>query len=216
MNAYYRVADSFTNEIIIKKSRFIATLIPIKNSAEAEDNLKILSKKYSDATHNCYAYISNAIATEMKCSDDGEPQGTAGIPILEVLKKRDIRLTLAVVTRYFGGIKLGASGLVGAYSEAIKEALNKAKIRIYKYSIISSITIGYNLYKMVEEIIHNADGRVIELIFEENVRIVYSIPMEMNDITKNKLKELTLGQSEIQILNKDYVDYEINSSGGHI
>ena len=113
--SFYSVDSIYEEIVVINKSKFITTLIPIESQEDAQKNIEIINKKYSDATHNCYAYISNEIATEQRFSDDGEPQGTAGIPMLEVLKKRKMYMTLAVVTRYFGGIKLGAGGLVQAY-----------------------------------------------------------------------------------------------------
>ena len=134
MKSYKQVVSPIECEIVIKKSRFITNLIPIENAENADAELKKICKKYSDATHNCYAYISNIIATEQRFSDDGEPQGTAGIPMLEVLKKREIYMTLAVVTRYFGGVKLGASGLVSAYTEGVVSALQSADIRTFVFS----------------------------------------------------------------------------------
>ena len=113
-DGYFCVTGRSEYEIAINRSRFITTLLPIENAEQAFDEIKKISKKYSDATHNCYAFVSNRENTEQRFSDDGEPQGTAGMPMLEVLKKRNVRMVLAVVTRYFGGIKLGAGGLVSA------------------------------------------------------------------------------------------------------
>ena len=105
---YKAVDKEFEELIVIQKSKFITTLVPITSQEDAIEKLNIIKKKYSDATHNCYAYISSENAIEQRFSDDGEPQGTAGVPMLEVLKKRGVYMTLCVVTRYFGGIKLGA------------------------------------------------------------------------------------------------------------
>ena len=108
---FYSVKNESEHTIVINKSKFITTLAPIDGYEDALEKIKIVSKKYSDATHNCYAFISNESASEQRFSDDGEPQGTAGMPMLDVLKKRKVCKTLAIVTRYFGGVKLGANGL---------------------------------------------------------------------------------------------------------
>ena len=118
------IRDDCNNEIIIKNSRFITFLIKINNLEQIQSNLEKLKKDYPKATHYCYAYIINS---NKKSSDDGEPSGTAGIPILNVLEKEKLTNILCIVIRYFGGIKLGASGLVRAYTKSVKEALNKVK-----------------------------------------------------------------------------------------
>ena len=123
----FSIENNLDNTIIIKKSKFITKLYKINNINEINNILYNLKKEYKDATHVCYAYILNEIE---KCSDDGEPNKTAGLPILNVLKKNQLNYILAVVIRYFGGIKLGAGGLVRAYSNSIVESLNLAKKRI--------------------------------------------------------------------------------------
>lgn len=127
MNFYLSATGETTHEIVIQRSRFICTLKRIDGFDDALSFVKNVKKKYSDATHNCYAFISNAAGTEQRFSDDGEPQGTAGQPMLEVLKKKGIFMTAAVVTRYFGGVKLGAGGLVSAYTRAVAETVENAK-----------------------------------------------------------------------------------------
>ena len=144
MKSYKQVVTPLECEITIKKSKFITNLIPIENSEQAERELLKIRKKYSDATHNCYAYISNIIATEQRFSDDGEPQGTAGIPMLEVIKKREVYLTLCVVTRYFGGVKLGANGLISAYTDSVSLALEKADLRTFVFSLIKRAEVAYS------------------------------------------------------------------------
>ena len=113
------INEIITNEIVINKSRFITTLFPVKNIDDVNYFLSLTKKKYYDATHNCYAYIIGENANIQKCSDDGEPQKTAGFPMLDVLKKNNMTNILAITTRYFGGILLGAGGLVRAYSEFV-------------------------------------------------------------------------------------------------
>ena len=140
MDCFYSVKSEFTREIVISRSRFICTLKPVSDAADAQEFIKSIRKRYPAATHYCYAYIANEGGTEQKFSDDGEPQGTAGQPMLEVLKKRATYKTAAVVTRYFGGIKLGAGGLVSAYTRSVAEALDTKCITCcYRYLKISSV-----------------------------------------------------------------------------
>lgn len=206
---YYKIVEPFEKEIIIKKSRFITTLLPIENASDAEEKLAILNKKYSDATHNCYAYISNIIATEQRFSDNGEPQGTAGIPMLDVLKKRRVYMTLAVVTRYFGGIKLGASGLVRAYSESVATALDEADIRKFVVSDIANVVISYNVYEKINEFISLSEGKVITTEYSDNVSITFAVPTDNYEKLKEKIIDFTNGRAVINHLNKDYIDYKI-------
>lgn len=207
MKSYKQVVTASSNEIIIKKSRFITTLVPIKNAEEAESALKSICKKYSDATHNCYAYISNIIATEQRFSDDGEPQGTAGIPMLEVIKKREVYLTLVVVTRYFGGIKLGASGLVGAYTESVVNALENADLRTFIFSDILSFETSYSIFPKAEEFIKNASGKVINIEYDQNVKITFTIDEEKSQALQEKLIDFSCGKIKFDLIKKDYVDY---------
>ena len=126
MNEFVTISEHDTAEIIEKKSRFIANIFHVENIEQVEEQLNKIKKQHYSARHNCYAYriIKNDMIIE-KSSDDGEPGGTAGVPILNVLEKEKLTNVLAIVVRYFGGIKLGAGGLVRAYSKSITEALSK-------------------------------------------------------------------------------------------
>ena len=119
--------ETTTAEIVEKKSRFIANVFYVENENEADARLNEIRKKYYDAKHNCYAYILGKNGENMKSSDDGEPQGTAGHPMLDILKGEGITNCIAIVTRYFGGTLLGTGGLVRAYSESLKAAIKNAK-----------------------------------------------------------------------------------------
>lgn len=120
------IAKDTQTEIVIEKSRFICTLKKIYTEDEATSAIAKIKKEYWDATHNCTAYIIGDSAACQKSSDDGEPSGTAGIPMLEVLKKRGLTNVLAIVTRYFGGVKLGSGGLIRAYGKSVSNAINDA------------------------------------------------------------------------------------------
>ncbi len=120
----YYIDQTYESKIIINKSVFICHLIPVTSIDEVNENLQMYRKKYYDATHNCYAYILGDKMDIQKCSDDGEPSKTAGAPILDALKKSEYTNILAIVTRYFGGILLGAGGLIRAYSDSTSSCIN--------------------------------------------------------------------------------------------
>lgn len=201
---YLAVDETFEELIVISKSKFITTLTPISSQEDAIEKLNIIKKKYSDATHNCYAYISSQNALEQKFSDDGEPQGTAGVPILEVLKKRKVYMTLAVVTRYFGGIKLGASGLVGAYSSCVASAIDNAKIVEYKESNGFVVHTDYSMYKKIQEIIENYNGQVQDIEYLDKIIIKAILPKEDVEECKMAVIDKSNGQARIEILETKY------------
>jgi len=132
--------DKVENEIIIEKSRFITYLFPINNNSEAKEFIQEIKKLYPDASHVVYGFL---LSNEARSNDDNEPKGTAGIPTLEVLRKNDLVNVLAITVRYFGGIKLGAGGLVRAYTKGVSEALKKASITELKKVIEFKITLSY-------------------------------------------------------------------------
>ena len=189
------VKENIENEIIINKSRFITLLIKINNLDEIEKNLKEIKKKYKDATHYCYAYI---IGNKEKCSDNGEPSGTAGMPILNVLKQNDLTNILCVVIRYFGGIKLGAGGLIRAYSTSASEALNKTNIvnLIKGYKIV--IEFNYDNIKQINYLLKDIQikkeySNTITYTFNIKENSLNKIENELSKISKIKLKkEITL------------------------
>ncbi|MDQ4214820.1 YigZ family protein [Microbacterium capsulatum] len=122
------IAAPVSRELVVKKSRFIAHLAPAGSVEEAESVIAVIRKQYWDARHNCTAMVTGITGDQARSSDDGEPSGTAGIPMLEMLRRRGLTDVVAVVTRYFGGVKLGAGGLVRAYSTAVSEALDDARL----------------------------------------------------------------------------------------
>ena len=135
------ISDETYAEITVKKSKFIASVFPIETKQEAEEKIKEISKKYYDAKHNCYAYV---VENFERCSDDGEPSKTAGAPMLDIIKKRNLQNILVIVTRYFGGILLGTGGLVRSYTEATNNAIDKAKIVNKVKGIRYKIKIEYD------------------------------------------------------------------------
>ena len=171
------IKDNVVNEIVINKSRFITYLYKIKNKDEFNNYLELLQKKYKDATHICYAYIINS---EIKFSDDKEPNGSAGLPIYEVLKQNNLNYIVCFVIRYFGGIKLGGSGLIRAYSNSTSLCLKKTDLIEYipKYKI--QFYIPYSKASIIEKIIDKDD--ILEKTFNDN--IIYIVLVTQNNLIK--------------------------------
>lgn len=173
------IKEEKESEIIINKSKFISIITKVETIDEVKDKLKEIKKKYKGATHYCYAYIINGY---QKCSDDKEPSGTAGLPILNILKTNELNYILCVVVRYFGGIKLGAGGLVRAYSSSVKEVINKCEF--------GNLTPGYNIIIDFEyENIKQIDNilKDIQIIKAYDTKVIYEFDIEKEEY--NKIKE---------------------------
>ncbi len=191
MAAYRTVKAPAEVEIIIQKSRFIGRCFPAGSEAEALAILADIRKKHWDASHNCYAYRIGERADCARYSDDGEPGGTAGLPMMEALKNRDLTDTLAVVTRYFGGVLLGAGGLVRAYSRAASEASTAAGLVDVLPALRYSLAIDYGRYgalegfvreaAQVEDIQFGADVRILALVETEKAEAFCKAVMERSD-----------------------------------
>lgn len=205
---YKGVLGQYASEYAVSRSRFIATVTNIANADDAADFIREVSKKYSDATHNCYAYIANPEMTEMKFSDANEPQGTAGLPILEVLKKRNLACTAVVVTRYFGGIKLGTGGLSAAYAKATTECLDKALIADFMYSDYYKLKTDYSMKGKIEQAIINNGGEIADTIYMSDVEIIYAVPVRLSEYMEEVLKGVTSGQIKSEKLYSKYYIYK--------
>ena len=181
------IKNNINHTIIINKSKFICYLIKINNEEEALSNLEKLKQEYTGATHYCYAYITGNIK---RCSDDKEPSGTAGMPILNVLENNDLTNILCVVIRYFGGIKLGAGGLVRAYSGCVSETLSKTEITdIYEgYKI--TIEFDYDKVKFIDNLLKEYE--IIKKDF--NNKINYTFLVKKDDY--NKISNLNIIKKE--------------------
>ena len=180
--------EVFKAEYEINKSKFIAHVKQIEDEDSARDFLVMLKKKYYDATHNCSAWVLGVDGSKQKSNDDGEPGGTAGNPILETIKKNELVNTMIVVTRYFGGIKLGAGGLIRAYSHTAALGLSASKIVTMTPMQKLSITVNYNLLASVENWLRNKQIRVENTDYAENVTLtILLLPEEV----ESRLTELT-------------------------
>ena len=172
----YIIRNNIDDEQIIKNSRFITRLVKITKKDEVEDILNNVKKEYPKATHYCYAYIVNDYK---KASDDGEPGGTAGMPILNVLEKEDMTSVIAIVVRYFGGIKLGAGGLVRAYSSSVRDTLKKADKILLIEGVQIKITIPYDRQNELNYILK--DSEIVDKTFTDNVTYIINCSKEMSE-----------------------------------
>ncbi|HIU82048.1 MAG TPA: YigZ family protein [Candidatus Ornithoclostridium faecavium] len=206
-DGYFCVTGRSEYEIVINRSRFITTLVPIENAEQAFDEIKKISKKYSDATHNCYAFVSNRENTEQRFSDDGEPQGTAGMPMLEVLKKRNVRMVLAVVTRYFGGIKLGAGGLVSAYSRSVSEALDNAKVVRCDRAKFYEVVCDYSDFRRLSD---EAEKRaqITATEYGDKVTLNFAVTLDNENALIEKLTDVSSGKAQITYTGEGFFGFD--------
>lgn len=191
-----------TAEIIKKKSRFIANLFYVETPQEAEDKIKQVKKKYYDAKHNCFAYITlNGNEIQKKCSDDGEPSGTAGAPMLEILEKQSIYNVVVIVTRYFGGILLGTGGLVRAYSDSLKEAIKKSTLVEQEPGYEAEIKLPYADFEKFKYYCNKNNINIINSEYSDFI----ICKIEVNDAEKNRLEIEFREQNNFKIMTFDII-----------
>ena len=194
------IKKAIQSEINIKKSQFICTLVPTKSKAESKAVIQKLNEQYNDATHNCTAYIVN---DGEGFDDDGEPGGTAGKPMINVLRKNELHNVTAVVTRYFGGIKLGAGGLVRAYSKSVMEAVGEAEIvEIEEYNVYELI-FEYSDIKIADSEVRNNQLTAINKEYSDKV-IYEVVSKDSRDI--EKIFEKYSGKIKVIYKNKQFLE----------
>ena len=175
------ISKNIENEIIINKSRFICKLVKVYSEKDVMNALNNVKEEYKDATHYCYSYI---IDNTERFNDDGEPGGTAGMPILNVLKQNELNYVLCIVIRYFGGIKLGAGGLVRAYTKSTSECLNNSTLKELKIGFSIKILFDYDKVKLIDYTLNNID--IKDKTFEDKITYTFDISNENYD----KIKEI--------------------------
>ncbi|MBR6690082.1 MAG: YigZ family protein [Bacilli bacterium] len=193
----YSIKESIENVIIIKKSKFITKLIKVNTNNEINNILEETKKEFKDSTHICYAYIING---QEKCVDDGEPSGTAGLPILNILKKNNLTNVLAIVIRYFGGIKLGAGGLVRAYSSSVNDTLKLTDIVELEEGYLVELEFSYDQVKLVDYILN--DKNIINKEYNDN--IIYSFYLNKEEL--NFIPELEKVAIHVSIKDKVLIE----------
>jgi uncharacterized YigZ family protein len=193
-------------ETIVNKSRFIAYTFPVEKEEEASKHIQEIKTKHKDASHNVFAYIIGKKSNIQRYSDDGEPSGTAGIPMLNYLKGMELTNTLVVVTRYFGGIKLGTGGLARAYSKSAKSAVEKSQIVEAREYSCFKITLDYTLLGKIDNYLNNERIYVSEREYLEKVNIELIVENEKFESVKTELRNLTSGNINVELMyNKHYL-----------
>lgn len=209
----FKTIDNEAEGIITeKKSKFIANIFYVENEKEAEEILKKIKKKYYDARHNCYAYrIKNENGILQKQSDDGEPSGTAGSPMLNILEKKELINVIAIVTRYFGGILLGTGGLVKAYSEALKEALRNVEYAQIEQGYILEIITTYEDINKIEHLLIQNDVAIVNKEYTEKIKLLVEISKEKYEKIVKKIPENNLKKVKIEIKEEKNIKRKYNS-----
>ena len=220
MSFFYTVEDEAVAELTEKKSRFIATVRPVKSEAEALDFIREMKKKYWDARHNCSAYIvlednNEEAAKERsfkvieKANDDGEPSKTAGSPMLEAIKGAELKNVAIVVTRYFGGVLLGTGGLVRAYSGAAQLGIEaSSKIKMELLNRIRVIT-DYNSFGRLKNIAENTSAKVEDTEFTDEVSTICLCDDAGFGVIQARMNEATAGKCKIELLDRNFYPWEM-------
>jgi uncharacterized YigZ family protein len=203
---FHTISDVITLELIEKKSRFICILSPLIEPQDIEKCLQAAGQEYPGARHYCFAYRLRQDSLIMeRCSDDGEPSGTAGSPILNVLQKRELENIIAVVVRYFGGTLLGTGGLVRAYTQAVQSAVNEARIVSQEYSEKILITLDYSHYGSFEKLFIKSLNQVSNIEYADRISLEAWIALEKLPRFMAEVDNLTGGTASMEFLGKGFV-----------
>lgn len=205
---YKTIAENSTFELIEKKSRFIANLMYIENKTDAETKIKEFKKKYYDARHNCFAFrVFEDENIYEKASDDGEPSGTAGAPMLNILQKNNLCNVLIIVTRYFGGILLGTGGLVRSYSGVTLGAIEESKLTEIEPGVEYEIKLEYQDFQEIQYYFQKNDIKLIDKKYEEDI----TCHIEMKNLLKQKflddVKNRDINIKKVKEIKSKYVKY---------
>ncbi|MCR4924102.1 MAG: YigZ family protein [Lachnospiraceae bacterium] len=204
MHGFKTIKSECVGEIEEKKSRFIATLRPVETEKEAVDFINEMKKKYWDARHNCSAFVIGEKGELTRCSDDGEPSGTAGRPMLELLLNEEIRNVAVVVTRYFGGVLLGTGGLVRAYQAAVKEGINNADIVTIEECFECFVKSDYKAMGKVKSLVENKPFILQDILYEEAVIFRLMIPCPLFEEAKKSITDISNGRLTLEKEGKKY------------
>ncbi|KDN57718.1 MAG: YigZ family protein [Exiguobacterium sp.] len=206
----YTIKQDGEYEVVIQKSKFIAHFKRVATEEEAQTFIQTIKKAHWNANHNCSAYIIGERNEHQKANDDGEPSGTAGMPMLEVLRKRQLKDTVVVVTRYFGGIKLGGGGLIRAYGGTVSEGLDAIGIveRVPMQRL--TLSVDYGWIGKVENELRQSDYLLDDIVYAEDVTFHVSVPVEETETALAWLVDLTNGQGglktqDVRVIERDFV-----------
>ncbi len=204
MKTISSILSPVTTEIVIDKSRFICQLQPVNSVAEFQNSLHEIQQLHPKASHHCYAYIIGISGETQKFSDDGEPSGTAGMPILNILKHENLTNITSIVTRYFGGIKLGTGGLARAYSSATKAALEQAQIVIKSEMQLCQLIVNYSIADKIKYFLQS-HAKIKAIDYTENVIFYFYLEPEKVAGITIEISNILNGQANLAFLGTEYI-----------
>ncbi|MBC2376106.1 YigZ family protein [Listeria welshimeri] len=210
LDHYLTIQSDGKHEIIIEKSRFICHIMRVTTESEAQTFIQTIKKEHRDATHNCSAYIIGENDQFQKAHDDGEPSGTAGVPMLEVLKKKKLKNIAVVVTRYFGGTKLGAGGLVRAYGSAVSETIQTIGIVECTLATIIKCSFAYSLVGKIENALEQKNYQINDKEFTD--KVIFHVFVDNDDIPhfRKWITEMANGQLELTESTQKYREKDVS------
>ena len=203
MTEYYIPTEAAEAELVEKRSRFIGQVRPVETEEEARAFVEQVKKKHYDARHNCWCYRLRDGGVE-RYSDDGEPQGTAGQPMLNVFQREEVTNVVCVVTRYFGGVLLGAGGLVRAYTQSAKDALDAAGVSVVRRWVEAAVPCPYSFFDRVKLEVEAHGGVLGETEYAADVTVHALLPEGQVETFSARMTELTAGGTEVQILGEAF------------
>jgi len=204
---YITVKGYGSSEIIIQKSRFLTFVNRAENEHDAQAFIDEIKSQHKSANHNCSAYLIGEHDSVQKANDDGEPSGTAGVPMLEVLKKQGLKDTVVVVTRYFGGIKLGGGGLIRAYGKATTEGIEAAQIVKRQLHHLMKVSVEYSWLGKVENEVRSSSYPLQRIEYAESVEIYLYVPVAMEEPFIEWITEMTNGQAVIERNSQEFLEF---------
>ncbi|MEU2507258.1 YigZ family protein [Streptomyces sp. NPDC007863] len=203
---YRTLAHEGVHETEINRSRFLCALAPVADEHEAQEFVARIRREHPTATHNCFAYVLGADASVQKASDDGEPGGTAGVPMLQMLLRREMRYVAAVVTRYYGGVKLGAGGLIRAYGGVVGEALDALGTITRQRFRLATVTVDHQRAGKLENDLRSTGRAVREVRYAEAVTIEIGLPDADVPAFRAWLADVTAGTATVELGGEAYGD----------
>lgn len=210
MENYRTIQENGIHEIEIKKSRFICHLKRVETEEEAQEFINEIKKEHWKATHNCSAYTLGINDEIQRAQDDGEPSGTAGVPMLEIFLKRELKNVVAVVTRYFGGVKLGAGGLIRAYGGAVNDAVNEIGVVERQLQQLIDVTVDYSSSGKVEHALREAGYSVQDTTYAENITYHCVIPLEIEKEFIEDITNWTSDQAQVEVGQKAWIEVPVS------
>lgn len=201
---YYTIKKDGVIETEIKKSRFICHLKRVNNEAEAQEYIQMIKKEHWKANHNCVAYLIGDQNEVQRAYDDGEPSGTAGVPMLEVLKKQNLKYVVAVVTRYFGGTKLGAGGLIRAYGKSVSHAIEEIGVVSRDLQVEIAVRVSYPASGKLENSLKESDYSIVDILYMQDVTFICSVDEEKVPLFQKELTDWLKGQVHFETGHKGY------------